>query len=275
MEDNKKEMLVRVEKINAADLLPGYKTVSKFSNAIVVYPGGKKDPKIVNFCSDTYTLVYNRDIIEKIEEGLKSNFQIEASYFHKNHAKFYMDYFIKDKEVKVQKGDVVGVKIRVQNSYDGRLKFGYNFGLHRLVCTNGMTMPDKSTYKKESSMHTPQLISRDLVSKMVDEAGELIGDLKEIVKPYQILTDSKVPGNVDAITARMHKIAEDTKYPKRQINEAAQIALNEMKQLRAEMNDWLIYQAMNNILNHSTEIKMEYHRREEVDQELIRKFLNK
>lgn len=271
---DKKDMLIKVVKLPLSELLPEYQSVSKFQNAVVVYPNGQKKPgKIVNFCSDDYTLIENKEILDRIEEGLKTEFDIDISYRHRNFAKFYIDYTIKDKTAKVEKGDFVGLRMRVQNSYDGRIKFGYNFGLMRLVCTNGAVAPDPKYNKNFSSMHTPQIITNNLIDTMIDTASDFLGELPKIIGPYKEMAKKKVPKNIEAITKRMMDIAEDTKYPIRQIPNAVDIALNEAEQLKLEMSDWVIYQAMNNILNHSNEIKMEWHKREEVDRQIIIKFI--
>ena len=270
--NNREDLLVKVEKIPLSTFMPGYKFPTKYTHAIVTYPPGEKKGRIVNFCSEDYTLVPNKDIMNRVEEGLNGAFDIDAKYIHKGYAKFYMDYTIKNNTRKVQKGDIVGVKVRIQNSYDGRLRFGYSHGLSRLVCTNGMTSLEQG--KNVTTMHTPQIINKDMIATLIDETEARLKSLPELLKPYEKLIQTKFPMSEAEIIKRMETIAEDTNYPKRQIPDAATIALAEAKQLRVEMTDWLIYQGMNNILNHSTDFAMEWHKREQVDAEIVQKFLN-
>lgn len=267
----KKDLLIKVDKIPLSSILPGYKTPSKFTHAIVVEPK-RGDQRIVNFCSEDYTLIRNSEIIGRVEEGLQSKFDITAKYLHRGYAKFYMDYIIGNKAKKVQKGDIVGAKIRVVNSYDGRLKFGYNFGLARLVCTNGMTSLEQGS--KHSAMHTPQVVNKDMVEQMISQTETFLDKLPDLLKPYHKLIAEKFPSNEADIIKRMIEISEDTKYPKRKIPDAARIAIEEAKAMKLEMSQWFIYQGMNNVLNHATDFQMEHHRREDVDREIITKFLD-
>lgn len=238
------------------------KTNKEYSRVVVgVVDGEEMD---LNYCSPVYTLVKNDEIFPEIERILdENNIQYEVTYRHINHVRFYADYIITDERYAYQmKGtnDKVRPMLRVQHSYNGLTKYKITFGYFRLVCTNGLTIPVQEM--KEFNLV--------IVGKHTDSIKTSFKKLNVLMEHF---AENAVQINL-AVTARYETLGghwvENPEERLAEVLEATKIAMVDNKKFNTlqdimnrinheaqmpnlgyngKVNDWLIYNGINQYLN--------------------------
>lgn len=256
-------LFLGVKKVPIKDYLPKFNTSSRYSHLIIVDAPDK--PIVVNACSKNYQIIRNEDIFKPLKEHLDSNFAIEERIIHRGYSKFYVDYVIKDKSFAVIPKDSVLPKIRVMNSYDGSLKFSFNFGFHRLVCSNGLSVPIQGLSSKTIKiMHTPGAIGR--WDKIVELAKEFLDESKNLIQGYKDMAAIKL--TFDQALEKIEYIVKHTKAPSKQ-KEQMVARLEEERKMGLPLSNWLVYNAVNYQLNHG-EAKMMPHKVEKLDNQILK-----
>lgn len=105
--------------------------------------------------SDKYSHLPHSEVVDGFREALKGQKFEEKISLGKNGARLFYTATFKSVSVEVKKGDIVGMQITAQNSYDGSKTLQFTFGGLRLVCLNGMVMGDKTV--RHSFRHIGQL----------------------------------------------------------------------------------------------------------------------
>lgn len=256
------DFLVPVSKVPLSQILPGYQTTSPLSHAIVTGTG--KERTIVNVCSKGYELLPNEKIFEPVLEAVSKNFDVELKANSRNSSKFYLDMVIKDKSYKVLTKDIVVPRVRVMNSYDGSLKFSYQFGFFRMVCSNGLMAPIKEKSTLFKSMHTPRIITQ--VDRLLESTVEFTEHAQEFVEAFKSMADKKL--SMEEATQLIDSIVKNTKAPsKRKENMMERLAIE--SKMGLPISNWLVYNAINYELNHSKS-NMAPHKKDKVDAEVLR-----
>ena len=107
------------------------------------------EPITLGVCTEQYGVVKNADLIEMVETNLAnhdklSNFN-SKKFVVRDGARFYASYDFPDFKTELKpmgkraKGDILGLRLVVNNSYDRSCRVSLSLGFLRLVCTNGMT----------------------------------------------------------------------------------------------------------------------------------------
>lgn len=120
-------------------------------NGLTVNPGGfynvRRDTgESLGHVSNRYGLVQNRDVIGQVEDAFKN---AELPSFDRkvivtgNGERLFATYDFKDRTRVLKVGDEIGMRLTVQNSFDGKLKLSFAIGALRLICTNGMSSMEK------------------------------------------------------------------------------------------------------------------------------------
>ena len=105
---------------------------------------GSQDKMLAGNVSADYLLVNNQDLLEVGNEIMASsgiNFEHQKRFFN-NNGQFRDIYFAKDSGLEKQVaevGDIIGMVLEIQNSYNGTSKAGINLYFQRYDCLNGMT----------------------------------------------------------------------------------------------------------------------------------------
>ena len=220
--------------------------------------------KLLNQCSDIYKLIPNSDIFPKINEILDM-FQIEyrVVYRHINHVRFYADYIITDKRYAYRMNgtnDVVNPKLTVQHSYNGLTKYKITFGYFRVVCTNGLTIAVAEMKEFNLAIggkHTENIVRSfemltDMLENFVTNASKIT---KRIVLKYEVLGGTWVENLEDRLTevleANNIAIKENSKF--NTLNNIMARITHEANLpnlgYNGRVNDWLIYNGINQYLN--------------------------
>jgi len=238
------------------------KTNREYSKVVTgIIDGNEID---LNYCSPVYELVPNSEIFPKIEEIFRSKgIDFIVNYYHINHVRFYAKYVITDKRFEYRvKGtnDIINFSFDFQHSYNGLTKYKGVAGYYRLVCNNGLTIPVEEMYKYNLSIegkHTmsivrslqqfdalfEQLINNfDTVNKAITDKYERLGGIW-VSKPEDRIKEVLKAVNITAV--------ENSKFNTVQnildrINKEANI--NGLG-YNGKVNDWLIYNGINQYIN--------------------------
>lgn len=219
---------------------------------------------LLNSCSDRYELVKNEEIFPVIEETLrKHNIEFEPGYSHINHARFYGDYNIKNADFVSSVGnggDKIRPMLRVQHSYNGLTKYRIVFGYFRLICSNGLVIPVEEMKEYNLNVSGKHVTSIRKSLEWLNQTLETFGENKEkitgdIVKKYRVLGDSFVENVED----RIKEVLEATKIKvidRKNFNTIEDIkgriileATNEKLEYNGRVNDWLVYNGINQFIN--------------------------
>ena len=111
------------------------------------------EPITLGVCTEQYGVVKNADLIEMVESNLATHDKL-SNYNSKklvvrDGARFYASYDFPDFKTELKpmgkraKGDILGLRLVVNNSYDRSCRVSLSLGFLRLVCTNGMTSLSK------------------------------------------------------------------------------------------------------------------------------------
>ena len=110
------------------------------------------EPITLGVCTEQYGVVKNADMISMVEESLTN--QGLGEYTRKaivvrDGARFYASYDFPEFKTELKpvgkraKGDILGLRLTANNSYDRSCRVSFSLGFIRLICTNGMTSLSK------------------------------------------------------------------------------------------------------------------------------------
>lgn len=256
------------------------RTNSEYSKVVV---GTLNDGEIdLNYCSQRYELVPNSEIFPEIERVLNDNgVQYSVQYSHLNFARFYVDYRITDNRyaynMKNSNGnDTIEPMLRVQHSYNGLTKYKITFGYFRLVCTNGLVIPIQEMNKFNLSIigkHTDAI--KHSFQKLDVMLKVFVNDAKQITEAitskFELLGGHMVVNVEDRITEVMNAsgiIAVENKGFN-SIEDIKTRVFSEAYLYNGKINDWLIYNGINQYLNDDSRNIAAPEKRQETDLKVL------
>lgn len=218
----------------------------------------------LNYCSPKYALVPNKAIFPEVEQVLFNNaIDFEAEYAHINNVRFYADYVITDKRYAYNiKGttDTINPMLRVRHSYNGLTKYGIVFGYYRLVCTNGLTIPVAEMKEFNLSIvgkHTESILGsfeklNTLLQYFAQNAKQIT---QTITAKYDALAEKVVAKPHERIAEVLEKSGiisvDNSKF--NTVNDIMGRIMREANTpnlgYNGKVNDWLIYNGINQYLN--------------------------
>lgn len=248
---------------------------SWLSHEILVWPPGSKPhrPRRVNVCSGDYNLVSNRKLFTPIVEQLSKQYEIEVRVSMLEWSKFYVDFIFKDHNLRgATKKDILFPRLRINNSYDGSMRFSFYFAIWRLICSNGAKAVIPESVRQGKFMHTPQLgletdEGHESSTVLLEKLETFIGNSKEIVRGYDPLIQST--RQMGEVLDVMTDVQESTSYPKKLVEHAYERLQYEATQLKQPINDYLIYNALNFALFNSGNSELPEHKKDKKDQEVL------
>ena len=256
-----------VEKVPVEEITPGFEHPSGINHAIVITkPDGTK--RVVQYCSELYYLVPNDTIIPDFEKEMSRFFKIEKKIKMSRHARFFIDFILMEKAMTMTPKDVVFPRIRLINSYDGSIRYHFQAGFWRQICSNGMMglVWDKGF----KMMHTPKLGKETSFGAVMEMASEFLAESTEVLEVYRELQDNSVADWME----RIEDVAEETSFPVTLKEEVMERMGTELDILSGgEPNDWLIYNAFNYQLNHNEDLKAKESKKDTMDQEVLQYLL--
>lgn len=111
------------------------------------------EPITLGVCTEQYGVVKNADLIEMVESNLATHNKLSnynsKKFVVRDGSRFYASYDFPDFKTELKptgkraKGDILGLRLVVNNSYDRSCRVSLSLGFLRLICTNGMTSLSK------------------------------------------------------------------------------------------------------------------------------------
>ena len=152
--------------------------------------------KIVNIVSDNYGFISNKDFFGRFESILQAeHIGYTAKYKNINDCQFTVDYLldghfnVNEKATKYLK-DEIKPKIRLTNSFDGKVKLAGYFGFFRQVCENGLhVMRDELAFSVRRNAGNIGLVfpnMRDMLESY--KANEMVS----IIRKFEDLSNLQI-----------------------------------------------------------------------------------
>lgn len=218
----------------------------------------------LNYCSPIYELVPNEMIFPKVEEILNQhNIAFSVVYSHTNNARFYGSYTIEDKRFSYKMAgtnDEIKFIWNFQHSYNGLTKYKGVAGFFRLVCSNGLVVPVEEMNEYNlviQGKHTSSILkSLDQFSQILTNVTDNLETVKtSIVKKYEDLGGVWVKKPEDRLkeVLQANKIAiiENAKF--NTLNDIMNNIMSEANNVglgyNGKVNDWLIYNGINQYIH--------------------------
>jgi hypothetical protein len=166
-----RELYKIVSKVPLVSLLPDRTFPPGEEFAVVDRKGN-----ILNFCSDVYKLVHNSDVFIPIEMELRKQHTFRRNLKIVDGVKFYADYILSRRIPSTTIGDILPA-LSIRNSYDGKIKYGKDFGFYRLP---SRTILSSMNMMAESNKHTDIVDTEELKDMMKLLNSFLIGSKKDM-----------------------------------------------------------------------------------------------
>jgi hypothetical protein len=258
------------------------KTNREYSKIVAGVIGGEEWD--LNYCSPRYELVPNEMIFPKVEEIFQQQgIDFSVQYSHTQHARFYGNFTIEDPDFAYKmKGtnDVIKFIWNFQHSYNGLTKYKGVAGFFRLVCTNGLVVPvqEMKDYNLVlEGKHTAAILhSLDEFSQILVNVTNNLGAVKTaITGKYEKLGGVWVKKPEDRIkeVLQASKIAiiENSKY--NTLNDIMKTVQAEADEVglgyNGRINNWLIYNGINQYINDDSRNIASPEKRRETDSKVL------
>lgn len=238
----------------------------------------------LNYCSPVYELIPNDKIFPQIEEVLRTRgIAFSAQYSHTNHARFYANFIIEDPRFAYHmKGtnDVIKFIWNHQHSYNGLTKYKGVAGFYRVVCTNGLVVPiaEMQEYNlslqgkhTEAILHTLEEFDK-LFMRLINNLGTV---MTSITDKYEMLggvwvekTEDRV---VEILKATNISMIDNSKFNTVNdiLNRINKEANDNGLGYNGRVNDWLIYNGINQYINDDSLNIAAPERRRETDSKVL------
>lgn len=218
----------------------------------------------LNYCSPIYELVPCIDIFPKVEEiFFKQGIDFSVEYSHTQNARFYGNFTIEDQRFGYRiKGtnDIIKFVWNFQHSYNGLTKYKGIAGFFRTICTNGLTVPVAEM--KEYNLvlegkHTSAILhSLQEFEQILLKVTSNLGQVKTaITNKFEMLAERQVVNVQDRITEVL-KSSNIIAVENSKLNTVANILARIEKEANdsnlgynGRVNDWLIYNGINQYVN--------------------------
>lgn len=229
----------------------------------------KNRRKVLNYCSPTYGLVPNSAIFPQIEKIFSDNeVSYEATYYHVDDVEFYIEYRVTDERYTwtvPNTNDKIQMIIRVQHSYDSSKVFKVFMGWFRFICDNGLVSPVKEmedfnlviVVKHATKIHKSFEVFNQMLVKIKNDAEEIIaavGNKFNVLAKTTISDESFDDMLKETLSAAGIKPISNSKYctyadiKARTYDEANHPTLG----YNGTVNEWLVYNAINQYINDDT-----------------------
>jgi hypothetical protein len=238
----------------------------------------------LNYCSPVYQLVPNTDIFPEVERILnEKDIKFSADYSHTQNARFYGNFIIEDPRFAyIMKGtnDMIKFIWNFQHSYNGLTKYKGIAGFYRLICTNGLVVPVEEMSQFNlcvQGKHTSSILhSLKEFSGIMENVTDNLGTVKtSIVQKYEMLGGRAVTKVEDRITEVL-KASKITPVENSKFNTINDI----LSRIEAEandkalgyggkVNDWLIYNGINQYVNDDNRNIAAPEKRRETDSKVL------
>lgn len=243
-----------VEKVKAKSLLPDCTFCSYNSHFIKVKPA-KGQEVIVNSVSENYLLLPNKEIFPRLEKEMARFGKFEIEREVKNYGSFFATYNFKNEENKVElfKNDILVPSLTIQNSYNSKNLYNLTFGLHRLICANGLSVPVLDTEQNFALSHCENNLNL-IINRTLEVTSEFLNKSKDIIHEFEPLMEKKVEEK--ELQETIHYILSSTRSLLSYEKDIVERIKMENKTEGVEFNLYSIYNGINYFLQPNNNSKM-------------------
>jgi hypothetical protein len=257
-------LIYPVRKVGHDVLMPGYETNSYNSSAIVVdLPTGGM--KVVNNNSADYQLIRNSAILNPLIAGLSDIGPITVKGQSWKDAVFSMQVVVgkllqpNGKAVK----DSLHPELQILNSYNGKIRCSIRMGMFRVVCENGLSVPEEFMQWAEFS-HTPMNEEDLAVAKILKHFEAFLGISDQVAGVYDDLKFMPVVN----LENRVDEVIENTKFPVKLKEDVMDRIMFERAQ-GFKSTDWLVFNGFNYQLNHHEDLNWDPAKKVKTDHAIL------
>ena len=258
------------------------KTNREYSKVVTGIIGGEEID--LNYCSPVYELVPNEMIFPVVENIFnKHGIQFSVQYSHTKNARFYGNFVIEDPRFGYRMqgtNDVIKFMFDYQHSYNGLTKYKGLAGFYRLVCTNGLTVPVQEMAMYNLCLegkHTSSILhSLEQFSTLLTNLTNNLNVVKEaITNKYEILGGRWVSKPEDRVTEVLKAskiiIVQHSKFSTLgDIMKSIKVeAEDTLLGYKGRVNDWLIYNGINQYVNNAERNIASPEKRRETDSKVL------
>jgi len=265
------EICFKVEKVENPSIANGFATTTENSHAIIGYPtvkGNEVKTELHN-CAERYKLVSNLEIFSELERLFslnKKTADYEVSIHNIDNVQFAVDFRFPQFKALIKKVDEVIAGFTVRNSYNGKWAFSGYLNSYRQVCSNGMWGMSRALSVK--NRHTE--IVKVAVQTMFLEVINALEEFETQVVKYELLANAE---RQQGWEDRLEDIAKKSGIVKFH-DDAKAIARMEATNLYGGVvNDFVIYNALNNVLFNNSLNKKPQDVRAKIDQQIVANLL--
>lgn len=267
------------------------------------------DPYHLNYCSSRYELVPNQEIFPVIEDILNKNgIEFESHYTHTKYSRFYAKYVITDPRFAyIMNGtnDVIRFVWNFQHSYNGLTKYRGTAGFYRQICTNGLMVPIKAMNKYNlciQGKHTSSILGslqsfKNILLTLIEDinvikndigknyeilGGRWVANVEDRVK--EVLNTMNIVKSFDDIDLSIMSAKDRGIYAKQievnneKVNSILAVINNEANNknlgYNGKVNDWLIYNGINNYIHDDNRNVVAPEKRMETDGKVLEYLLS-
>jgi len=223
---------------------------SNLSSCVVGWPESTGfKPKLLNMVTDIYKVVPLISVVAPLEEAFNAaGYDYDVQYSNTDDRILTISYIFKERIEKTKKvGDLFSPVVSVVHSYSSEWSSLVECRLKRLVCDNGMSVPQvqKSMSKKFTASFGPEYII-----DVCEKVGEFLENFGNILKVFKVLEERKM--TIEEVRMISTVIPDKTGFPKTHVENALAIAYNEAHGLGRgmQMDSFTAYNGFNNIINH-------------------------
>ena len=238
----------------------------------------------LNYCSPIYELVPNEMIFPKVEEILEDNgIDFSVEYSHTHNARFYGNYTILDPRFRYKMegtNDWINFVWNFQHSYNGLTKYKGVAGFFRTICENGLVVPVEEMKEYNLCLegkHTSSILRslEQFASILVNVTQNMDTVKTSITDKYEKLGGVWVAKHQDRVTevlnANKISIIENSKF--NTLNDISARIMSEAIDpdlgYDGKVNDWLIYNGINQYLNDDSRNIVSPEKRRDVDSKVL------
>lgn len=217
--------------------------------------------EIVNVVSNQYGHLPNENFFKVAEKKLKDEgIDFLRRSINRENRSFAMDLILNDEsyhvEVAGNKNDKIVPMLRFVNSYDGSNKTAGYFGMYREICKNGLHVAQ--TEIGFSLKHRGEIEALVMPNVNLLVAKFMKNEFFEIKKKFEVLaerpiSDKELKDYVKFVCDETHlfqyEMSEKNDDPSLNARIVLEIAEREKKNLQSGANQWIIYNAFNEVLH--------------------------
>ena len=239
------EICFKVEKVESPAIAQGMTTTSENSHAIIGHlPNG--EIRKLHDCAKRYQLVTNNEIFSELERLFSMNpktadYEVTIRNHKGQNTMFAVDFRFPQYKSMIKKVDEVIAGFTVRNSYNGKWSFSGYLNSYRQVCSNGMWGVARAL--AVNGRHTEAVIEK--VQHMFLEVVNALEEFEMQTAKYELLAQVERQTGWEE---RLEEVAKKSGIVKFH-DIAKEIVRKEAKNLYGGVvNDFLIYNALNNVL---------------------------